>query len=149
LIRDQLGAAVWPADTDAFGSDRCDDGASVLCDPWQAGVAASAHRLAGGRPAVAIVATDDDPAAAAALVKALAPDALWLDVDATRKPADTRRMLAEFGTPSALTIHNAARTSSPASIWELDTPIALVDGRPSTRSNWAVLLLDALAALEV
>jgi hypothetical protein len=65
-------------------------------------------------------------------------------VDATRKSADTAALAAELGTPSALVVAGAARTASPASVWELGVPVALLDGRPASRSAWAVLILDKL-----
>jgi hypothetical protein len=124
-------------------------GEPAICDSWQASVAATAHRLSGERVAVAAVATDAlDAELAAELIAALKPDALWVHVDATRKPSDTRAMVQEFGPPTALFVTGAARTASPASVWELDVPVALLDGLPPTRSSWAVLLLDKFADLE-
>jgi hypothetical protein len=124
-------------------------GEPAISDSWQASVAASAHRLSGERVAIAAVATDAlEPELAAELVAALRPDALWVHVDATRKPSDTRAMVREFGPPTALFVTGAARTASPASVWELDVPVALLDGLPPTRSSWAVLLLDKFADLE-
>jgi hypothetical protein len=90
-------------------------------------------------------ATADARPSAATIIAALSPDACWLHVDATRKPADTARQLAELGTPTALVVTGAARTASPASVWELDVPVALLDGRPASASAWAVLMLEKLA----
>ncbi len=96
-----------------------------------------------------VAVSTDQPAWAAAIIAELAPDTMWTVVDATRKPADLRRVLASLGRPSdALAIVNATETASPASVWELDVPIALIDGRPATRGVWATLLIDGLAALE-
>jgi hypothetical protein len=82
---------------------------------------------------------------AAANIRALGPDAFWLHVDATRKASDTAALVRELGNPTALVVTGAARTASPASVWELNVPVALLDGRPATASAWAVLLLDKLA----
>ncbi|MGH8959596.1 MAG: hypothetical protein ACRDWT_00055 [Jatrophihabitantaceae bacterium] len=124
-------------------------GDQEITDSWRAGVAATAHRLSGDRPAVVAVATDTlDEGLAAEIITALQPDALWQHVDATRKPSDTRSMVREHGAPTALFVTGAARTASPASVWELGAPVALLDGRPPTRSSWAVLLLDKFADLE-
>jgi hypothetical protein len=119
-----------------------------LTQRWQARELAAATRAAGRDPVV--VALDSgDPAWAAGIVAELAPDTMWTVVDATRKPADMRRRLAALGRPSdALAVVNAAHTASPASVWALDAPIALLDGRPATRGTWAALLIDGLAALE-
>jgi hypothetical protein len=32
-------------------------------------------------------------------------------------------------------------------VWELNTPVALLDGRRATRGSWTALLLDKLADL--
>jgi hypothetical protein len=87
-------------------------------------------------------------ASAAEIIDALAPDAFWLHVDATRKASDAAAAMRRLGTPTALIVTGAARTTSPASVWQLDVPIALLDGRPATRSAWAVLLLEKLAETE-
>jgi hypothetical protein len=142
-IRRQLrlsDAAVWTA--------GCSGGQDIA-GSWQASVAATAHRLSGDQCAVVAVAADVlDQGRALEIVTALQPDALWLHVDATRKPSDTRAMVREFGTPTAVFVTGAASTASPASVWELGSPVALLDERPPTRSSWAVLLLDKFADLE-
>ena len=92
-----------------------------------------------------VIATDNPEADHGEIVRALAPDAFWAHVDATRKPADTAMALARLGTPTALVITGAQRTASPATVWELGVPAALLDHRPATPSAWAVLLLDKLA----
>jgi hypothetical protein len=81
----------------------------------------------------------------ASIIRALGPDAFWLHVDATRKASDTAALVRELGTPTALVVTGAARTASPASVWDLNVPVAMLDGRPATPSAWAVLLLDKLA----
>jgi len=123
-------------------------GQHEVADPWQASIVAAAHRLTGTRPAVIAVANDTHDAGwAKDVVAALTPDAVLLHVDATRKPADTRAMCAGFETVDALVVDNAALTASPASVWQLGVPVALLDGVVPTRSSWAVLLLDKLAGL--
>ncbi len=124
-------------------------------DPWQAAIVAAEVRLSGRGPTIVVVATDDDDSEelgherwAADVVRALSPEALWAVVDATRKPSDTRTRLRSLGAPTGLVITAAARTASPASVWELDVPAALIDGRPATRGAWAVLLIDKLAEPE-
>jgi hypothetical protein len=123
-------------------------GQHEVADPWQASIVAAAHRLTGTRPAVIAIANDThDSGWANDVVAALTPDAVLLHVDATRKPADTRAMSAGFETVDALVVDNAALTASPASVWQLGVPVALLDGAVPTRSSWAVLLLDKLDGL--
>jgi hypothetical protein len=62
--------------------------------------------------------------------------------------ADTQAELAKLGTaPTTLLVTGAARTASPATVWELGIPVAVLDARPATRA-WAALLIDALDAQE-
>ncbi|WAX55424.1 hypothetical protein M6B22_12805 [Jatrophihabitans cynanchi] len=123
-------------------------GPHEVADPWQASIVAAAHRLTGTRPAVIAIANDaHDAGWAQDVIAALTPDAVLLHVDATRKPADTRALSAGFRTVDALVVDNAALTASPASVWQLGVPVALLDGAVPTRSSWAVLLLDKLAGL--
>lgn len=134
----------------------CADGAipadRVINDAWQAAGVAAQLRLE-GHPAVVVVACgdDDDPTGhenwAAGVVSALAPERVWALVDATRKPSDTRAALRRIGRTDALIVSGTSRTASPASVWALDTPTAMLDGRPATRVAWAVTLLDKLADL--
>jgi hypothetical protein len=132
---------VWTAGCPVKGS---------IDDPWDASIAAAAHRLSAERAAVVAVATDTHGIAwANEVIGELRPDAVWLHVDATRKPSDTRTIAAALPAPDALVVDGAAQTASPASVWELDLPIALLDGTAPTRSAWAVLLLERLAALGV
>jgi hypothetical protein len=124
----------------------------MINDAWQAAGVAATLRL-DGRPAVIVVATgdDDDPTShddwAAGVVSALAPEQVWALVDATRKPSDTRAALQRVGRTDALIVSGTSRTASPASVWALETPTAMLDGRPATRVAWAVTLLDKLADL--
>lgn len=91
----------------------------------------------------------DDLSWAASLVSALGPDHLVVVVDATSKPADARSMLAAFGRVTALAVVGAARTASPASLWDLGVGVMSLDGRPATRGAWAALLIDRLTELEL
>jgi hypothetical protein len=118
-------------------------------DAWQAATVAADLRLSADGPSIVAVATDGDRESwAAEVIAALRPEAFWAHVDATRKASDTCRLLNELGSPTALFVTGAERTASPASVWGAGVPIALLDGRPASRSAWAVLLLDKLAELE-
>jgi hypothetical protein len=78
------------------------------------------------------------------LLAALAPTAVWAVVDAGRKVEDLRAELAPLGLIDALVVVGAARTATPGTVWDLEIPIAIVDGRPATPGAWAGLLFDAL-----
>ncbi|MCU1656423.1 MAG: hypothetical protein JWO57_1079, partial [Pseudonocardiales bacterium] len=164
VVAGPAAAAVQAADAirrrmrlraDSVWAAGCPDGAvpaeRSITDPWQAATVAAEARLTGRGPTIVVVSTDDDGIGgdgwAGAVVRAMAPEALWALVDATRKPSDTRAGLRAIGRPDALIVSGAARTASPASVWELDAPVAILDGRPATRGAWAVLLLDKLAEL--
>jgi hypothetical protein len=90
--------------------------------------------------------TDNGYSWAAQVIAAVAPTAVWAAVDCGRKTEDLRAELAHLGPIDALIVANAADTASPATVWDLDIPIALVDGRRATAGTWAGLLLDALTA---
>ncbi len=81
---------------------------------------------------------------ASQLLAALAPTAVWAVVDAGRKVEDLRAELAPLGLIDALVVVGAARTATPATVWDLEIPIAIVDGRPATPGTWAGLLFDTL-----
>jgi hypothetical protein len=133
---------------DVYGAG-CD--ARQQLELWTAGPAAALHRSRGGAPMIVAVALDDaDDAGSwgAQVVRALVADRLHLVVDAGRKSADVRRTIAAVGPVRSLFVTGAARTASPASVWELGVPVELVDGRPATTGTWAALLIDALAALD-
>jgi hypothetical protein len=126
-------------------------GTTLLQDAWGAASAAEQHRERGGRLAVAVVPTDssDDAARSSSRVlRALRPDAVWAVVDATRKPTDTRARLAAIELVDALVVIGAADTGSPATVLELDRPVAMLDGRPATAERWAAALADTVVALE-
>jgi hypothetical protein len=80
------------------------------------------------------------------VIAALSPTALWAAVDSGRKTEDLRAELAHLGPIDALLVTGAAYTSTPATVWDLEIPIALIDGRPATSGAWAGLLFDALSA---
>jgi len=125
----------------------------LIVHGWQAtDLAEQLRRLRTG-PTIVVVATDEQGGEeahhrwAAGIVAALAPDQLWLVVDATQKPTDSYALLSGTVGFDALIITGAARTTSPASVWQLHTPIAMLEGRPATAGSWAVLLIDKLNAL--
>lgn len=130
---------VWSTDAAVAGQP--------ITDVWQACEVSAAARLGNEGPALFIVPTDNTDADHGEIVRALQPDAFWAHVDATRKPADTQVALARLGAPTALVVTGAQHTSSPATVWDLGVPAALLDHRPATSSAWAVLLLDKLAEL--
>jgi hypothetical protein len=138
-------------------SAGCPEGAvpveRTFTDARQAAVVAAELRGAAPVPTIVVIATDDPDGDsgqdewAGAILQALAPEASWVLVDATRKSSDTRATLRAIGTPDALVVTGAARTASPASVWQLGAPVAMLDGRAATAGAWAVLLLDKLADL--
>jgi len=146
------GASIDPERVWAYGhSSELVPARRTIGSPRQARSVAEHLRETADGPAVVVVTTDELPAWGAPIVEvidAIRPDALWAIVDATCKPADTRAFLARLGTPTALVVADAGRTSSPATAWDLGIPIAMLDDRPSSGPAWAVLLLEALARLE-
>jgi hypothetical protein len=145
-------------DPDSVLTVGCGDiaGGASLDQPWTIATAVAEARSAARAPLVVVVATDDsgtdfvasDDAWLRDTVRAVNADQLFLIADATRKPADTRSLIHVVGRADALIVVGAARTTSPASVWELDVPIALLDGRASSRGAWVALLVDKLTALE-
>jgi hypothetical protein len=126
-------------------------GTTLLQDAWGAASAGEEHRERGGRLAVAVVPTDsadDASRAPSRVLRALRPDAVWAVVEATRKPADTRTRLANIDLVDALVVVGAADTASPATVLELDLPVAMLDGRPATAERWDAALADTVGALE-
>jgi hypothetical protein len=124
-------------------------GALALRDAWDAATAARTNRERHDRLVVALVATDADPARSrtrhpSEILTALSADAVWAIVDATRKPADTRRQLAALGELTAAVVVDAAESTSPATVLELGVPVALLDGEPATPQRWTAALLTAL-----
>jgi hypothetical protein len=92
------------------------------------------------RPQVVVV----DAADAGADIEALQPAAIWAVVDATRKTADTARQLRALPRVEALAVRGATATADPASVLQLDIPVALLDERPATAHEWAALLCRRL-----
>jgi hypothetical protein len=100
-------------------------------------------------PSIVVIATDSieaEPADpwAAEVLQALQPTASWLIVDATVKPEDNRARLARIAPVDALAVHSAQLSTSPATVWDLGLPVALLDGRPASTFAWAGLLFGAL-----
>lgn len=94
-----------------------------------------------------VVATDAPGGATAAndVIRALDADAVWLAVDATRKTEDTARWADAIDSATAVIALSAERSLTPATLWSLGLPTALLDGRVASRSAWAVLLLSKLS----
>lgn len=100
-------------------------------------------------PAIVVIATDtteagaDDPWAAEMLA-ALRPAAVWAVVDARWKTEDSRAQLNRLGRVDALVVHSAQLSASPASVWDLDLPLGLLDGRAASTFGWTGLLFPLL-----
>jgi hypothetical protein len=98
---------------------------------------------------IIVIATDastpdpDDPWATE-LLEAMQPDAVWAVVDARTKTEDIRAQLDRYGPVDAIVVHSAQASASPASVWDLDLPVALIDGRPASTFVWAGLLFRLL-----
>lgn len=99
-------------------------------------------------PSVLVLASDGGPAQgedpwAPAMLQALRPTAAWAVVDATGKTEDTRAWLRPLGA-DALCVHSSRHSASPATVWDLDLPVALLDGQPADTTAWAGLLFSLL-----
>lgn len=100
-------------------------------------------------PSIVVIATDsteagsDDPWAAEMLA-ALRPTAVWAVVDARWKTEDSRAELDRLGRVDALVVHSAQLSASPASVWDLDLPLGLLDGRAASTFAWTGLLFQLL-----
>ncbi|HJQ03140.1 MAG TPA: hypothetical protein VJ851_16205 [Jatrophihabitans sp.] len=100
-------------------------------------------------PSIVVIATDgavndpDDPWAGQ-LLTALAPTATWVAIDARWKTEDSRAYLDRIPTVDALAVYAAELSGSPASVWDLDLPLAMLDGRPPTTFAWTGLLFRLL-----
>jgi hypothetical protein len=140
-----------PDEVHAAGCEVRDD---RRIETWTSASIAARYRSQASTPLVVAVALDDPADAqdgvawAAQIVRGIVPDRLHVIVDSGRKSSDARRVLEAVRPVHSLFVTGAARTTSPASVWELGAPIELLDGRPATTGAWAALLLDALAALE-
>jgi hypothetical protein len=87
---------------------------------------------------------DDDVSWCAQILAALSPQAVWAVIDASRKTGDVQAELDRLGPVDALAVYSVTKTSSPATVWDLDVPVALLDGRPASQGVWAALLFDVL-----
>jgi hypothetical protein len=100
-------------------------------------------------PCIVVIATDateagsDDPWAAEMLT-ALRPTAVWGVVDARWKTEDSQAQLDRLGRVDALVVHSAQLSASPASVWDLDLPLGLLDGRAASTFAWTGLLFPLL-----
>jgi len=100
-------------------------------------------------PSIVVIATDmteagsDDPWAAEMLA-ALRPTAVWAVVDARWKTEDSQAQLDRLGRVDALVVHSAQLSASPASVWDLDLPLGLLDGRAASTFAWTGLLFPLL-----
>lgn len=100
-------------------------------------------------PSIVVIATDateagsDDPWAPEMLA-ALRPTAVWAVVDARWKTEDSRAQLDRLGQVDALVVHSAQLSASPASVWDLDLPLGLLDGRAASTFAWTGLLFPLL-----
>jgi hypothetical protein len=100
-------------------------------------------------PSIVVIATDateagsDDPWAAEMLA-ALRPTAVWAVVDARWKTEDSWAQLDRLGQVDALVVHSAQLSASPASVWDLDLPLGLLDGRAASTFAWTGLLFPLL-----
>lgn len=102
-------------------------------------------------PSIVVLATDGadanphDPWVVDTLA-ALRPSTVWAVLDARWKIEDCRALLGRLGRVDGIVVHSAQLSGSPASVWDLDVPVALLDGRPATTFAWAGLLLSRLGA---
>lgn len=107
--------------------------------------------LAADTPSIVVIATDGATTGPAdpwvnQLLAALAPSATWAVIDARWKTDDSRGYLDRLGAVDALVVHSAELSGSPASVWDLDLPLALLDGRSPTTFAWTGLLSQVLAS---
>jgi len=100
---------------------------------------------AASTPSVVVIATDgaglgpDDPWPAAMLA-ALRPATVWAVVDARWKTEDSQAYLAALPRAEALVVHSAEHSVSPATVWELELPVALLDDRRPSPFIWLGML---------
>ncbi len=79
-------------------------------------------------------------------IKALGTSAVWLVVPATRKTEDVARWADRLGHADGLVVTDVDASTDPASVLQLNIPVAWLDGRPATPGAWAGLLVDRLVA---
>jgi len=82
----------------------------------------------------------DDPWPAT-MIAALRPDAVWTVLDARWKVEDCRAHLARLPRTDALAVYAAELSGSPASVWELDLPVGLLDDRRPSDFIWLGMLI--------
>jgi hypothetical protein len=105
------------------------------------------EELAGAATAsVLVVATDSaglgrDDGWPAEMITALRPDLVWAVVDARWKVEDSRAQLARLPQTDAVVVHSAEQSQSPASVWELELPIGLLDDRRPYDFVWLAMLM--------
>lgn len=102
-----------------------------------------------GRTTVVVVETPLSAGAAAharSYLRALAPDATWAVVEATRKPRDVGAWTRAVGGVDALALTGVDETSDPAAVLGLGIPVGRLEGRRATPAEWAALLADRVAA---
>jgi hypothetical protein len=80
------------------------------------------------------------------VLDALEPSATWGVVDARRKAEDVAAWVDDLGGVDAIALEATHATVSPASILELDIPVARIDGRAATPALWTALLVERLSA---
>jgi hypothetical protein len=79
-------------------------------------------------------------------IAAIGAAAVWLVVPATRKTEDVARWADRLGHTDGLVVTDVDASSDPASVLQLNIPVAWLDGRPATPGAWAGLLIDRLVA---
>lgn len=79
-------------------------------------------------------------------IGALEASAVWLVVPATRKTEDVAHWAERLGRVDGLVVTDVDASSDPASVLQLNIPVAWLDGRPATPGAWAGLLVDRLVA---
>lgn len=95
-------------------------------------------------PVIVVVATDDDGPEdrwAADLLDALRPDRAWVVIDARWKSEDCHGLLDRLPSLDGLVVQAAELSTSPASVWDLDLPVALLDDRRPSTFVWLTLLM--------
>ncbi|SOD71311.1 hypothetical protein SAMN05892883_0850 [Jatrophihabitans sp. GAS493] len=123
----------------------------------QAALAAATIRVSGGVGIIVVdTELDDAPMLVTAngattpanvvgeVLAAIAPTTVWAVTDASRKTADIRNWLAGMPAVQALVVHDAWKSSTPATVWSLGVPVALLDGRPASAGAWSALLIDRI-----
>ncbi|MBO9553103.1 hypothetical protein [Cellulomonas sp.] len=109
---------------------------------WRAGATSADHPWV---VALAVGPEAEDRAAAAALVRACAPDQVWAVVDARTRTADARRWIRSVtSSVDAVAMRGLLDTAEPGAALALGIPVAWIDGVPATTVAWAAALSQAL-----